>query len=114
MERTGLWDGIDSQDNNAEAIDMGYRAALIGMEGWENVKNRLGKPIEFAPGIEGIKGIMGMAEVMELVVKVMNETRVQAADKKKSDSQSDSDTEQSARNALEQPSAKTSPMPSNP
>ena len=114
MDRTALWDGIDSQDDEEAAIEMGYRAALIGMEAWENIKDRKGQLIEFAPTAEVLRGIVGMAEAMELVVKVMNETRVQPVDKKKSDLQSDLDTEQSARDAEEQQSAPTNPMPSSP
>jgi hypothetical protein len=114
LERTRLWDGISSQEDEEVAIDTGYRAALIGMEGWENVKNRFGKAIVFEPVIESLKAIMGMAEAMELVVKVMNETRVQPGDKKKFGSQSDLGMGKSAEDVMEQPSAATSPTPSSP
>lgn len=96
---------LPESKNMARVMDLVFNAARIGLVGWENITGLDGKPIEFDP--DKLEDVLTLVEAQELVVALESEGSLGSQYKKKLDSLSHTETEQSASDAPGQPSAKT-------
>ena len=102
-----LNESLTSASTIQESADVVTKITEVGLVGWENmIDPKTGKEIPFDLSIVG--DILTAGESAELMMRIVSQVP-SAEDKKKCDSQSDSDTEESAATAKDQENAKTSP-----
>lgn len=80
---------------DSKAAKMVAEAVLLGVNGWRNMTDPSGEPLEFDP--ERLSDILTVTEQFELAGLTVSETRLSEYDRKKSALQSLLDTENSAR-----------------
>ncbi len=101
-----LTDKHDEAQTTTEKLDSCFAAIEKGLVGWENMTMPDGQSIPF--NSKKVDEILTIQESMELMQALLNQNKTEL-DKKKSESQSDSNTEQSVAAAQDKPSAKTNP-----
>lgn len=101
-----LQDDIEDCDSGADAVDRVYEAVATGLIGWGNMIDSDNNFISF--NINKLQEIVGPIEAQELIQRILMQTP-NAEDKKKLDSPSDLNTEESAKIARESKSAETFP-----
>jgi len=107
LELASLNESLTSASTIQESSDVVTKITEVGLVGWENmIDPETGKEIPFDLSI--VDDILTAGEAAELMMHIVSQVP-SAEDKKKSDSQSHSDTEESAATAKGQENAKTSP-----
>ena len=95
---------IDERMNAAEdsvtVLMDGVRAGLVG---WENITNVSGQPIPYDP--EALEDVLSMTEAVELMRAVQTAGKLDASEKKVSDSLPCSNTDNSADTASQESAA---------
>lgn len=88
---------IGSANDGADALNLAYQAAAVGLVNWENIIDPETKnPIKF--NLKKLNKIVGLNEAMELATKILQQTP-DYGDKKKFELQSESNTAESVNNA---------------
>lgn len=93
IELTVLMDKIEDTGTGEYALNQIFKAASIGLIGWDNIRDDRGELIPFA--IDKLKDVVGMMEAIELSRKVL-EQRPTLNELKNSELQLPSDTEAAA------------------
>ena len=100
--------GLESFKSDAEALEKVFGACRIGLVGWENITNPDGGG-QMPFDADKLEEVLGISEASELMTMIRASGILGADCKKKFDSLSDSDTEQSAGTAPGPKTAKTNP-----
>ena len=100
-----LNDKFESSLNTGEMINLAFEVIEKTLCDWRNMKTVSGKVIPYNP--EKLKSMVTLQEATELMQAAVSQTP-SLEDKKKSDSQSDSNTAKSAKAVKAQPNAQTS------
>lgn len=105
MDLAQKMDDIEMSGTGKEAVRKVFELAATHMTGWTNIRDKKGAIVTFDP--KKLSSIMGLSEAQELIQKLLLQSP-SVMDKKKLDSQSESNTAKSAKTAKGQESAKTS------
>ena len=97
---------VGQASNGSEAIGRLLKAIEVGLVGWEHVSDKDGQPIPFS--MDALEDVVTIPEARELLHYCLISGRLATEDKKKSESESSSNTESSAKSA-DQESASTAP-----
>jgi len=89
-----LNDDFDESDDSCAMLDMAYKMLKVGLVNWKNLTGPKGEVIPF--DLDKLEDILTMNETIELM-RAITSQGVTVDDKKKLESQSGSNTEQSAQ-----------------
>ena len=102
-EVANLSDSFEDAKGGAAMLDLAFKLIKVGLIGWKNLTNPKGDEIPF--DLDELDDILTMSEATEMMQAVVSQG-VTVEDKKKLESQSDSNTERSAETVQAPQSAK--------